>query len=177
MFCFLPALCQPRNRTRQGRFNRADIPRIVAGLHLTIATALGWAASAHTQSEAGLNNSPAGKSRCSAGDGSPAARADKYQLRRAGLSGGGPHHFVDDPDPAHTLALLAWRRVNFAAGSCRLLDLWKTSAVAGSAFLFGPAILQFFHIKYPKGACIGCLSISGSPMTSPTAPVSAAAEQ
>jgi hypothetical protein len=41
MFCFLPALVPARNRSAHGCFSRADLPRIVAGLHLTIATALG----------------------------------------------------------------------------------------------------------------------------------------
>jgi hypothetical protein len=37
-------LLLPGDRSSHGRFNRTDIPRIVVGLHLTIATALRWMA-------------------------------------------------------------------------------------------------------------------------------------
>jgi hypothetical protein len=71
---------------------------------------------------------------------------------RAGLSESKPASIGGHPDSAHALALGAGRWIDFAAGSCGLLDRGKPGAVAGRAFKLGRICFVFLHSEIPLGA-------------------------
>ena len=71
-------------------------------------------------------------------------------ISRTRLGGNNPLQFAADPDTSHAVALPAWWRIDFAAGSCRLLDRGKTSTVAGRALELGPVIFRLSHFTFPR---------------------------